>query len=67
MEPSVGLRQTAWHIDRYDTEPEHGRDNLYRAIYDVKVDASTEFYRVYDIDTAGSDRLKHAVKTRNRL
>jgi LPS-assembly protein len=61
VEPSVGLRQTAWHIDHYDSEPEHGDDNLYRAIYDLKVDASTEFFRIYDFGIAGSDRLKHAV------
>ena len=61
VESSVGLRQTAWHINHYDSEPEHGRDNLYRAIYDVSLDVSSEFYRIFDIGIAGNHRLKHAV------
>jgi len=61
IEPSAGLRQTAWNIDTYETQPDHGRNTLYRAIYDLRLDVSTEFYRVYDFTLAGSDRLKHAL------
>ena len=61
VEPSAGFRQTAWKVDHYETQPDHGRDTLYRAIYDLKLDVSTEFYRIYDFTVAGSDRLKHAL------
>ncbi len=61
IEPSAGFRQTAWQIDFYETEPDHGRDTLYRAIYDLKLDVSTEFFRVYDVALAGNDRIKHAL------
>jgi LPS-assembly protein len=61
VEPSVGLRQTAWQIDYYETQPDHDRKTLYRSIYDLQLDLSTEFYRIYDIGLAGSDRLKHAL------
>lgn len=61
VEPSVGVRQTAWQIDHYDTQPDHGRRTHYRAIYDTKLDVSTEIFRIFDIDIAGSDRLKHAI------
>jgi LPS-assembly protein len=61
FEPSVGVRGTAWHIDHYETRPEHDRDNLARAIYDFKLDTSTEFFRIFDFDIGGCDKLKHAV------
>ena len=61
IEPSVGVRQTAWHIDKYESEPDHGRYDLYRAIYDFQLDTSTEFYRIYDLGLAGADRVKHAI------
>jgi LPS-assembly protein len=61
IEPSVGVRGTAWHIDRYETRPDHERDDLARAIYDFKLDVSTEFYRIFDFGIGGCDKLKHAV------
>lgn len=61
IEPSAGFRQTAWQIDHYESAPDHGRETLYRAIYDFKLDLSTEFYRIFDFSLAGSDRLKHAL------
>jgi LPS-assembly protein len=61
VEPSVGMRGTAWHIDNYETPPDHGRYSLYRALYDFKLDVSTEFYRIFDFGMGGSDLLKHAI------
>ena len=61
VEPSVGVRGTAWHIDHYETRPEHDRDDMARAIYDFKLDTSTEFYRIFDFGIGGCDKLKHAI------
>ncbi|MEJ2158540.1 MAG: LPS assembly protein LptD [Desulfobacteraceae bacterium] len=61
IEPSVGIRQTAWQIDYYENRPDHDRNTLYRSIYDAKLDLSTEFYRIYGFGLAGNDRLKHAL------
>ena len=61
LEPSVGVRGTAWHIDHYETRPDHDRDNLYRGLYDFKLDVSTEFYRIFDSGIGGSDLIKHAI------
>lgn len=61
VEPSIGLRQTAWHIDQWDSPPTD-RDTHYRLIYDIKLDTSTDFFRVFDFTVAGADRLKHAVR-----
>lgn len=62
IEPSAGIRQTAWHIDRYAQNTEQDRTDSYRAIYDLKLDAGTDFYRVFAIDQAGHDRLKHNIR-----
>jgi LPS-assembly protein len=61
VEPSVGVRGTAWHIDHYETRPDHDRDDLARAIYDFRLDISTELFRIFDFDIGGCDKLKHAV------
>jgi LPS-assembly protein len=61
VEPSLGVRQTAWQVDSDEVQSANGRDTLYRAIYDFKLDLSTEFYRIFDWNIAGSDRLKHTV------
>jgi LPS-assembly protein len=61
FEPSVGVRGTAWHIDHYETRPDHDRDDLARGIYDFKLDISTELYRIFDFDIGGCDKLKHAI------
>jgi LPS-assembly protein len=61
VEPSAGFRQTAWQIDHYEPHPDHGRRTHYRAIYDAKLDVSTEIFRLFDVNVAGIDRLKHAI------
>ena len=61
IEPSVGLRQTAWQVDTWDSPSDHDRDTLYRSIYDFRVDLSTEFYRIFDFHVAGNDLLKHTI------
>lgn len=61
VEPSLGIRGTAWHIDHYENRPDHDRDNLSRGLYDFKLDVSTEFYRIFDFGIGGSDLLKHAI------
>ena len=64
IEPSAGLRQTVWHIDQYETPPGDGEKDFYRAIYDLKLDTSTDAYRVFSINTAGCDKLKHGLTPR---
>lgn len=61
VEPSAGFRQTAWRLDHSDTPPTSQRNTQYRAIYDFKLDTSSEFFRVYDFHLAGNDRLKHSI------
>ena len=64
VEPSAGLRQTVWHIDTYETPPEDGDKDFYRAIYDLKLDTSADAYRVFKTDIAGCDSIKHGITPR---
>jgi LPS-assembly protein len=61
IEPSMGVRGTAWHVDHYETPPENGHDDHTRGIYDFRLDMSTELYRIFDFDVGGCDKLKHAI------
>ena len=66
IEPSVGFRQTLWHMDSFDA-PDEGPDEemdrtRHRELYDVRLDLSSEMYNVYHPDWGKVDGLKHAVK-----
>jgi LPS-assembly protein len=62
VEPSVGVRQTAWHMDRHETAPAAENRDHYRTLYDLRLDTGTDFYRIFPIQTGGSDRLKHNIR-----
>lgn len=62
IEPSAGVRQTSWRVD----EGEEGTSAIaggdyHRSIYDLGLNAKTEFYNIFDLKTGGFDRIKHAI------
>ncbi len=62
LEPSVGVRETAWQIESGDEDPLHDTDILQsRELYDLKVDLSTEISRVFDVDGGSTDKIRHAI------
>jgi LPS-assembly protein len=62
VEPSAGIRQTAWHVDHYETAPADEGRNFSRTLYDLNLNTSMDFDRIYPIATAGCDRLKHDIR-----
>jgi LPS-assembly protein len=62
VEPSLGIRQTAWYLDHYETTPETADRDHYRTLYDFRLDTGTDLYRIYTIEAAGNDRLKHNIR-----
>ncbi|MDY6903844.1 MAG: LPS assembly protein LptD [Thermodesulfobacteriota bacterium] len=60
IEPSAGIRETTWQVDRFDRDTHEDR-HWSREIYDTEVDVSTEFYRVFQIDADRGTKLKHAI------
>lgn len=69
LEPSVGLRETVWHVDAYDPPaPEKGR-KVHRQLYDIGLDLSTDLFRVYQTPKNGwfdSEAIRHTVRPRLR-
>jgi len=66
IEPSAGLRQTAWFVEDYQNIPteEAKDDNTYRTLYDLKLDVSSEFSNVFAIGESGSEAVRHTVLPR---
>jgi LPS-assembly protein len=52
--PKVGWRQTLYFIDKFENDPQD-RDTQHRqqsrGIYDIALSASTEMFRLYDLET----------------
>ncbi|MDX9786733.1 MAG: LPS assembly protein LptD [Desulfobacterales bacterium] len=61
-EPSVGLRETVWHLDKFDDFIGDTDRTMNRETYDFKLDFSSELHRVYPIDTDWADRMKHIMR-----
>lgn len=63
LEPSVGVRETAWWIEGGDDDPTHPTNELRsRELFDVKVDLSTEISRVFEVEGGRTDKIRHAIK-----
>lgn len=58
FEPSLGTHATAWYIDTKDGT-NFNSNGYFRNIYDVKLDASTELFRVYKGTGEGVDKIRH--------
>jgi LPS-assembly protein len=61
IEPSVGLRETVWYVDKKDSSSSD-KKTLTREIYDIKVDLFSEVYHVFDLGGNGVERIKHTVR-----
>jgi len=62
FEPSIGLRETAWYIADTENEPA-GLSKMYsRELYDVKLDLSSEFFRIFNVNKWNIDKIKHAIE-----
>ena len=61
FEPSVGVRETIWYFDKAAYSPS-GKKTLDRTIYDIKLDLSSDFYRIYGGIENRIDKIKHNVR-----
>ena len=60
FEPSVGFRETAWYFDQEEYSSSD-KATLYREMYDVKIDLSSNIYRIYNLQTSWINKIKHAI------
>ena len=61
FEPSFGVRETLWHVDDYLNETVETNNILNRQIYDIKLDLSSEIYKIYNINGKTLDKIKHSI------
>ncbi len=67
VEPSAGVRQTAWWINDYqdNVSGEADKDDTaYRLIYDLRLDTSTEVYRIFDVGGESIEAVRHSIRPR---
>ena len=64
FEPSAGVRETVWYMDRKETGEDYlstEKKRFNRQIYDIKLDLSSEIYNVYDSSIFDTSGIKHSV------
>jgi LPS-assembly protein len=64
IEPSVGIRETAWNSDNNDFVAGSPGATQNRNMYDVGLDMSSELFRVYQVDGENVERIKHIIMPR---
>jgi len=63
FEPSGGLRETIYQVERYQDDRQKNRDNLFtRQGADLKLDLSTDATRIFNFSRKSVDRVKHTVR-----
>ena len=63
LEPSVGLRETVWYVEKYENETPKEEDQLVtREVSDFKVDLSTEFWKTFQPQWDNIDRVRHTIR-----
>ena len=60
FEPSLGLRETVWQVERYGEESGEDRARS-RELYDARLEMASELYRVFDLNPETGERLCHAI------
>ncbi len=64
IEPSVGVRETLWHIEN-DFGPETTNNeikgNHKRYIYESGIDLSTDLYKIFNLRLGTIDKIKHSL------
>ncbi|MFY9943881.1 MAG: LPS assembly protein LptD [Desulfobacterales bacterium] len=62
VNPSAGLRQTVWYIDRFDDASIEDDRTLSRELYDLRLDLSTNVFKTYKTGVGGIDRIRHTLR-----
>ncbi len=64
FEPSAGVRETFWYMEKKETGEEYSEEEkqrFSRQIFDIKLDLSSELHKVYATDMFGTAATKHSV------
>ena len=64
LQPSVGLRETAWYVDHDNEAPDAQSDPESREMVDFRLEADSLLQRVYRPARWGIDALQHVIQPR---
>jgi len=62
IEPSMGIRETIYHFDKSEYRGPTNEKNMFRQMYDLKIDLSSEVYRIYSGIRDKASKIKHTVR-----
>ncbi len=61
LEPYLGIRETYWHIDHFETGAKDTQSTRLRDLYDTGINLSTELYRIYGTGGKTLDKIRHSL------
>jgi LPS-assembly protein len=61
FEPSAGARSTLYYLDDTEANDEFDRTHS-RELYDVRLDFFSEIFKVFDINGANIQKIKHSIR-----
>ena len=64
LEPSIGLRGTAWRLDKKEYGPEDNHQYYTRGIYDTRLDLFSQVFRIFRIEGDTLEAVKHTLRPR---
>jgi LPS-assembly protein len=63
VEPSVGLRETGYRLDKNDFDDQSDTDQwLHRELFDTRLELFTEIERVFNLEGELFERIKHRIR-----
>jgi len=64
VEPSIGIRETAWYSENNENGPSDAGNSQTRSMYDVNLNLSSELFNVYKVNGESVERIKHTLMPR---
>ncbi len=61
IEPSIGVRETAWHLDKEEFSPSD-KKRFNRQIYDTKLDLFSEIYNIFNVKGKSIEKIRHTIR-----
>ena len=64
LEPSIGLRGTAWRLDKKEFGPQDNQQYYTRGLYDTRLDLFSEMFKIFRLEGKTFDAIKHTLRPR---
>ena len=61
IEPSIGVRETAWHLDKEEFSPSD-KKRFNRQIYDTKLDLFSEIHNIFNVKGKSIEKIRHTIR-----